>query len=310
MAVRRARRRALLFASSSLVLLFALAARVAWAAEAGAEPPFLDATALAPAAVAPLAREQPGVHVAGSGSGMVVCRALGAALFPEGASTRLVVHESIGSTGGVRAVADGVIDIGVVTRPLHAHERALGLVLVPFARVPAVVAAHPGVRDEGLTSDALLAIHRGERDHWADGTPLVLLLRERGDSSHAAFARVLPGFREIDDAAIAQRRARVLYHDEALVRAVLSIQGSVGISDAVLVHAASAPPRVLAIDARLPTEEAVTSGAYPFVKEMAFVLRGDAPPGARALVERTRSAEGAAVLRALGAVPIDSEEAR
>jgi ABC-type phosphate transport system substrate-binding protein len=169
--------------------------------------------------------------------------------------------------------------------------------------VAVAVIAHPEVRDAGLATEQLLAIYRGEWSRWSDGTPVVALLRERGDSSHDAIARAFPPFRAVNDAAIESRRFRVLYHDDDLVRAVLAIRGAIGISDVAVVRTHTPSPRILSVDGQAPGPEAVRDGRYPFVKPVAFVTRGELSPAARRFVEFARSDEGARVLESLGAVP-------
>ena len=46
-----------------------------------------------------------------------------------------------------------------------------------------------------------LAIYGGERTTWSDGSPIVVLQRERGDSSHRVVADKVPGFAEANEAA-------------------------------------------------------------------------------------------------------------
>jgi phosphate transport system substrate-binding protein len=306
--IRRAHRIAWSIAVPLAIAIALAGVQIAVLAESGPEPPFARSRAGGDASGEEArAALGPGLHVAGSGSGVVICRALARALRERDPSVQIVVHDSIGSTGGVRAVHDGAVDVGVITRPLHDHETALGLRIIPIARVPAVAIAHPEVRDEGLSSEDLLAIYRGERARWSDGTPLVALLRERGDSSHAAIGRVLPEFRAVNDDAIASRRFRILYHDEELVRAVLAIRGAFGISDTALVRSHATSPRILAIDGRMPDAGAVGEGGYPYIKPLSLVFRGALGPEARAFVDFARSEEGARVLASLGAAPVASD---
>ncbi len=74
----------------------------------------------------PIVRPRSGaVAIAGSGSNLPVTRALVEAYRREHPSARLVVHESIGSTGGVRAVAEGAIDLGAELGDLFGAQAAV-----------------------------------------------------------------------------------------------------------------------------------------------------------------------------------------
>jgi phosphate transport system substrate-binding protein len=282
--------------------LGSIALAIALSAETGPSPRFLERR---PAA----ARREPagpGLQIAGSGSNLPLTRALVDAYLQRHPGRAVVVHESIGSTGAVRALADGVIHLGLVSRPLTAAEReaAPALRLVPYARSVVVAAAHPEVRARDVTAAQLVAMVRGERVSWDDGTPLVFLLRERGDSSQLAVARVVPAFGDAEREAQRARRHRVLYHDDAMRRALLATPGSVGLSDLGGLLAQRLPLVRLSFEGVAPTVENAARGAYPLVKDLAFVTPAEPDPEARAFLDFVASPEGRALTRASGHIPL------
>jgi phosphate transport system substrate-binding protein len=284
-----------------LAVLTSLAAGAAWSIERGPRPPFLEREL--GRTLPPGEALGPGLHLAGSGSNLVVTRALAAAYRATHPEERIVVHDSIGSTGGVRAVADGVVPLGLLARPLGAREQGLGLVVIPYARVAITFLAHPDVRDEEISSEELLRSLSLARPTWRDGTDLVWLLRERGDAGTGAVAHRLPGLGEAIEEAIAERRYRVVYHDDELTRTLLGLPGALGIADLPQARANAPTARVLRIDGRAPTLEAVRDGSYPFVKELSFVVLGRPSGAAARFLEFVAGPEGAAVIEAAGGVP-------
>lgn len=246
----------------------------------------------------------PGLHLAGSGSNLVVTRALTAAYRTARPDERVVVHDSIGSTGGVRAVASGAISIGLVARPLRSAERDLGLSLVSYARVPITFLAHPDVRDGDISSDEIVRSLRGERAPWRDGTPRVWLLRERGDAGSAMVGSVIDGFGEAEEDAIATGRFRVVYHDDELTRAILGLRGGIGIADLAQARVNAPTARVLAVDGSMPSVVAVTDGSYPFFKDLSFVVRDTRDPAVARFLAFATSDEGRRVIALAGAAPL------
>ncbi|GAB4214932.1 MAG: phosphate ABC transporter substrate-binding protein [Sandaracinaceae bacterium] len=290
-----------------LTLLVGLAAATAWCIERGESPPFLAAETARRVAVGESLG--PGLHLAGSGSNLVVTRALAAAYRVAHPDVRIVVHDSIGSTGGVRAAADGVVALGLIARPLQPRERGLGLRVIPYARVAIAVLAHPDVRDEDVSSAELVASLTRDEPRWRDGTPLVWLLRERGDAGTTALARGVPGLAEAFEAASASRRFRVVYHDDELTRALLGLRGAIGIADLPQAWANAPTARVLRIDGRTPSVASVRDGSYPFTKDLAFVAREPISEDARRFVAFVQSAEGAATIERAGGMPLGEEVA-
>lgn len=245
------------------------------------------------------------LHIAGSGSCIPLARMLaGSAMQQLDLSPE--VHASIGSGGGIRALQDGAIAVAVVSRTLRDEEVASGLVYTPFARIPVIVAAGLDVPERAVTYDDLDALFEGRRTKWSDGTNVVVLLREAGDSSHRVVEAVMPEFAEITAQARVEGAFRVLYHDGAMQVALANTPGAVGL------HGNGVAPslagfRALAVDGVEPTGDNVESGAYPFVKELGFVTNGPPAGEAKSFIDYVLSAEGRALLRVRGAVPAQPE---
>lgn len=282
-------------------LLALIATLSIFAIERGEVPPFMEQPRRA--RVVPLSTD---LHLAGSGSNLVLTRALAAAFRLHHAEARLVVHDSIGSTGAVRAVSDGAIGVGLIARPLRTEERALGLDVTPYARIPITFIAHPDVRDRDITRAELLTSLRGEDAAWRDGTPLVWLLRERGDAGTESVAAHVAGFAEAQQEALATHRFRVLFHDDDMARGILGVRGALGLSDlpAARAHMPTAP--ILTLDGVAPTCENVRLGLYPFYKDLAFVTRGAPSALAREFLAFVASEEGRARIEAEGGIAFDA----
>lgn len=287
-----------LIATAAVVLMLGSATWLLRTATAGPVPRFLTE---APAS----GRRSPSdeaLVIAGSGSNLPVTRALATAWALHGAPPP-VVHTSVGSGGGMRALADGAIDIALISRPLSARERTGELTAVPYARAPVVFAVHSAVPDRDIDAQGVLDIYAGRRTTWSDGTPIVVLQRERGDSSHAAAVKVIPGFAEVDEEASVARRWRVIYDDVGMQEALASTEGSIG-----LVGSGTMPPdlalRGLSFAGVEGSAEEVIAGHYPLFKDLAFVTR--TPPDVRAteLFRFVYSAEGRRVILDHGCAPL------
>jgi phosphate transport system substrate-binding protein len=292
----------LLWLAVSAIML-ALVATAAWVVVSDHDqplPPFLAAGSPRPGA--PPQPPHEGLRMAGSGSNLPITRALSTA-FSLTESQHAVVHASIGSSGGVQALLDGVIDIALVSRPLRDGEREQGLVVTPYARVPVVVAVHASVPDTMLERAELVEIFDGRRRTWSDGTPIVVIQREPGDSSHAAVERVVPGFAEANEQAYRASRFRVLNRDDAMREALADTPGALGLFGEGALPG-SLPVRALAIDDVAPSPHTVGDGTYPFHKDFALVTR-DVPRGAAAaFVAFVRSPAGRRIIEDSGALPL------
>jgi phosphate transport system substrate-binding protein len=266
----------------------------------GPEPPRGNAAGPIRSVRAPDSR----LLLAGSGSNVPLTRQLADACSRADPSLHIDVDEGMGSTGGLRALADGEIDLALVSRPLRDAERKLGLTVLPYARAPVAVATHPDVVDEPLTREEIVQIFQGVRARWSDGRVVVPVQRESGDSSHAAVGKRLPAFAVADDLARRDQRWLVAYHDRSMHETLLATPGSVGLVDASAVRAGGWPLRLLKVDGAAPTGAAVAAGKYPFWKDLLFVSSGR-PTGAVArFLACVASPVGEAVIRKAESLPL------
>ena len=217
----------------------------------------------------------------------------------------IVVEPSVGSTGGVRATADGAVDLGLVARPLKEQERKLGLVLIPVARDAVVLAAHPSVAADGVTSDDLVALFAGARTAFVDGSPVTVLLRDRDDSAHAALEQLVPGLREAREASYATNRFRVLSHDDAMGGALAITPGAIGVYSLGALVASRLPLKVLMLDGVKPSLETLENGRWRASRALAFVVRSDRLDRARPFLSFVSGPEGAALARANSYLPAE-----
>jgi phosphate transport system substrate-binding protein len=248
------------------------------------------------------------LHLAGSDSNIPLTRALAERFHGKNPDDHVVVFDSIGDAGGVQAVYDDVIDLGLVSRALAEPEAALGLFVTPYARVPVVVAVHLGVPDDSITVPELLDIYAARKTAWSDGTPIVVLQRERGDASHLAVATAVPDFDTVNEAAYRESRWRVVDSDQAMQEALSITAGAVGLFDLGAIVLQRLPVRPLRIDGIAASEASVQSGRYPFAKDLAFVS-ADEPGGLIGeLVRFVHGDEARRLMRASGYIPLPEDQ--
>jgi phosphate transport system substrate-binding protein len=256
-----------------------------------------------PPEVAVPARLEPGVvRLAGTGSAVLPVRRLVEVCAPLLPDLRIVVEDSIGSTGGVRAVQDGAIDVGLVSRRLRQDET--GVTLRPFARVPVVMVAHPSIPSLDLAADQVAALFSGANPKWPDGREVVVIQRERGDSSLAAVHAWRPDLKRADEAAWAQGRWRVIHEDRALERAVLATPGAIAWHDLPSLRAQDLPLSVMAVDGVDPGSPAWVAARYPLHKDLAFAVREPVRPEVLRVLACLVAPERGPLLRAIGALPL------
>src|SRR5258706_5164321 len=124
------------------------------------------------------------VKIGGTGNALGTMREIALAYSHGDPGTKVTVLPSLGSGGGINAVANGVIDIAVSSRPLKDDERALGLVESEYARTPFVFAVPAKSTVIAMTSAQIADLYSGRTQAWPEGGRVRLVMRPAsgGDS--------------------------------------------------------------------------------------------------------------------------------
>jgi len=272
--------------------------------ERGPQPPDtrLDAAAVLP----PAPRSDGVIRLAGTGSALPIARRLADAYVSTHPEVKIHVHESIGSTGGVRALIDGAIDVALISRPLTRDEAAAGLRSSPYALDAVVFAGHPSVPVAGISSVEAVEIFAGRQPNWPDGSRVVVLQRERGDGGHEVAREAIVGFAAADDAGRRAGLWHVLFSDESIQQTLINAPGSIALMDLGTAVAQSLPLKVLALDGVQPDDDTVKDGSYPLVIELAFVVRTRSALGpVQDFLGFVYSDEGARIIDDSGYITVD-----
>lgn len=244
------------------------------------------------------------IVLAGSGTNLPAIRLLVKAferLHPE---IHFAEPTNIGSDGAVRAVADGAISIGLVSRALIGNEKNLGLTVVPYSRTAVAIGVNPSVKDEEITYGELNSIYRGDKTTWKDGNKIIVLNREPGESSILLLEENVPGFREVYRDSIKNNRWSIILKDEGMNRKIEAMPYSIGLTDMGAVTTQKLQIKLLKLNGVYPSAKTVINNTYPLYKTLAFVYRPERlTPGMKAYMAYVCSTDGKNILQNNGYVP-------
>lgn len=242
------------------------------------------------------------LRAGGTGSATEMLRHLGSAFAAE-TEIRIAVIPDLGSGGAIRAVADGVIDLAVSSRPLTPGETAKGVVGTAFARTPfGLATSHP--RPDGLRSDAIAGVFKGGQATWKDGTPVRVILRPRNDTDTPLMGALFPGL--ADAIEIARRRTDVPVAATDTDNAAMAERVSGSLVGMTLTQARMERRnlRLVTIDGVEPTLENFEAGTYPYGKTFHIVVRTDRSPAVDRFVAFVTSDRVRSALRETGNLPV------
>ena len=222
---------------------------------------------LAPAAMA----EE--IKIGGTGNALGTARLLGEAFSKQHPNVKVTVISSLGSSGAIKAVPKGAIDIGLTSRPLTDEERAAGIKDTEYARSPTVLAVPAKSKVTALTHDQLADIYTGKLATWPDGSSIRPIMRQPGDDNTRQVSELSPA---IDKAlVVAEQRPGLAFAttDQDAAEKMESTPGALGVSTLALINSEGRQLRPLALDGVEPSVKNASSGKYPLFKKFFFITK-------------------------------------
>jgi phosphate transport system substrate-binding protein len=241
------------------------------------------------------------LRLGGTGTANGMLRQVGAE-FTAADGGKVEVVASLGSTGAIRALADGVIDIAVSARPLKADEAAAGLRQVAVLRTAYVIATSHS-NPNGLKSADLARIFAAEKPTWADGTPIRILLRPRSDTDMALLGQLFAGMDKAIEAARRRAEVPIAATDQDNIALAERTPGSLDGTTATQIKTEHRNLHVVPLDGVEPTLANFESGAYRFAKKLYFIVPRNSTPEAQRFVDFLRSSQGVKALRETEILP-------
>ncbi|RUU25565.1 MULTISPECIES: phosphate ABC transporter substrate-binding protein [unclassified Mesorhizobium] len=220
-----------------------------------------------------------------------------------------------GSGDGMAALLHGMIDIGMISRPLSPKEigfaTAKGIDLTQFelALDGVAIVVHRTNPLREIDVDQLRAIWSGDLSQWRElsGGPgeIQPLARAKGSGTEEVFAeRVLKGQRE--------GVAKELPTNEAIVAEVAAQPNAIGYTGLGALRNASDRVHVLAIRSQsssvLPSADTVWSGTYPLTRALLLINPGTPSGLAASFIAYCTGPAGQALVKRAGYVEIAAGE--
>jgi phosphate transport system substrate-binding protein len=250
--------------------------------------------------------EQKKLTAAGSGVNLGITRILAEAFIKEHPNITIDVPGSIGTRGAIKAVTDGAITFGLISRPLTEEEKKLGLVAQPYAQTAIIIGAYPSVPDEGITSRELIEIFKGTKTRWKNGQEIIVQAREKSDSGFSVLENNIPGFREAYAESHAANRWTIYFTDQDANRALSTTPYAIGVTDLGMISTEHLYIKVLKLNGIAPSPENLQNGTYPLSRQLSFLYRKDnLPQEADDFFRFVFSDTGRALLQSNGYLPVN-----
>jgi phosphate transport system substrate-binding protein len=251
------------------------------------------------------ANPQEKLIIAGTGSSIGVMKRMVHGFQKRHPNVTVGILPSIGSTGGIKAVKEGKVDIGLSARSLKPEEKIPGIIEDAYGRTAFIFGVQESNPIEGLRLTEIEEIYAGKRRTWSDGKLIRMILRPLSDAYSVFLADINPGMKSASEKAHSIPGVFVGMTDREAAVQIERTPGSFGTTSAAIVAAERLKIKALSVDGVLPTLPNVSTGQYPYAMTMSVVYKRDKYVGAvKDFIDFLFSNDGRKLLSANGHVTL------
>jgi phosphate transport system substrate-binding protein len=247
-------------------------------------------------AVAGTALAGPEIKIGGTGNALGAMRLLGNAFTRLNPDTKVVILPSMGTSGAIKALPKGVIDIGVSSRPLTEEETKTGTVATEYARSPLVFAVSVKTKVTALSLEQVADIYTGKLPNWPDGTQIRPVLRQAGDDNTRQVRQMSATLDKALSAAEQRPGMPFATTDQETADRLETIPGALGVTTLGLIKSEDRALRALTLDGVEPSAANGAAGKYPHVKHLYCITKTEASADVKRFVAFMNSPAGRDIL--------------
>ena len=250
------------------------------------------------------------ININGSGSALDMMKPMIAAYQKNNKDVRIYMEKPLGSSGAVKALLAGALDLVLSSKPLKPEEMARGARLQLYGKTPLVMITEKKVRKRDITTRELEDIYSGKMATWPNGEIIRLVLRPNEDADSNLIRRLSPGMANAMDIAKSRPGMIVAVTDPDAYTTVSITPGGFGATGMASIIAEKIPVASLTLNGVAASPKTLASGAYPLAKEISIVTTPRTPPAAHKLISFMFSPQGRAIAAKTGVLVTTGAAAR
>ena len=246
------------------------------------------------------------IRIAGVGGAQTTIRILSEAFQKIHATTTFVMVPALGSSGSVKALLAGAIDLAIVGRPLKEAERDQGVLVTDYARTPFVFATASQSNVSAITLPELVGIYSGELQTWPDGRLMRLVLRPETEPDTENTKKLSSAMRRAVETAHSRKGMIIANTDQESALSIETIPGAIGTTSLAQIISEKRALQPLALDGVAPSLKHLADGSYRYFKTFSLVSTTKTDPLVRQFIAFVRSPAGQQILEKNGQSPVSA----
>lgn len=235
------------------------------------------------------------VRINGSGAPLQMLKPLTEAYMKNNPGVRIEIEKPLGSSGAVKALLAGVLDIVISSKELKPEEKAKGAQAHEYGRTPLMIVTGKGSATGSISTKELEDIFGGKTRKWPSGEIIRPVLRPEGDIDTTILRKLSRGMDSALTVAHTQKGALVAVTDPESNEILVKTPGSIGAAALSGFEQQKLPLNMLSLNGVAPTTRNLANGSYPLAKDIRFITSGKTTPAAKRFLEYVLSPKGRAL---------------
>ena len=203
------------------------------------------------------------IKIGGTGFGLGVMKLLTQSFESTHPGEGVEVIPSLGSSGGIKALLHGALDIAVSGRPLKPTESGKGIEATAFTRTPFIFIVNKSVTKEGITLHELEEIFSGQMLSWPDGARIRPVLRPNADTVTKMVRGLSSGMDQAVTRAMSREGMILAITDQESAQVVEKTPGALAAGTLTQVYSEKRQVNILSLNGIAPSVKTLGEDAYP-----------------------------------------------
>jgi phosphate transport system substrate-binding protein len=240
------------------------------------------------------------VRINGSGSALNMLKPMVAAYLKTNRNVRIEIEKPLGSSGAIKALLAGALDVVASSRAIKPEEAAQGAQQREFGRTPLAIVTEKSVNKLSITTKELEDIYTGSNSKWQNGETIRLVLRPREDMDTQILRGLSPGMNNAVTVSLLRPGMLVAVTDLDAYTTISKTPGALGVSGLTNLITEKLPLNVLSLNGVAPTQKNLANRSYPLFKRIDFVSCSRTTPEAQKFINFVYSPQGRAIASKVG----------
>lgn len=240
------------------------------------------------------------ISINGSGSALDMMKPMIAAFQKSNKNITVVMEKPLGSSGALKALLAGSLDMALGSKPLKPEDVAKGVRLDVYGKTPLVMVTEKNVHIANITTKQMEDIYAGKMVTWPNGEPIRLVLRPHEDVDSKIISTLSPDMASAMSIARSRSGMIVAVTDPEAYAAISKTPGGFGATGLTSIIVEKIPVTSLSLNGVVASPKTLANGTYQLAKEISIVTTAKTPPAAQKLISFMLSPQGRAIAAKAG----------